>query len=74
MHIQVSIISPRDTFNKVFVRVSFWQKKPEFSNSAKVDVFVDHTDPYAEIRKRAVEAAREFFREALAAEATETPD
>jgi hypothetical protein len=74
MHIQVSTISPRDKFNKIHVRVSFWQKKPQFNNSATVEVFVDPTDSYAEIRKRAVEAAREFLTEALAAEAAESPD
>lgn len=74
MHTQVSTIQPRDKFNKVFVRVTFWQKKPQFNNSATVEVFVEHTDSYAEIRKRAIETAREFFTEALAAEAVETPD
>jgi len=73
MVIQVSMISPRDQYNKVFVRVSFCQKTVPFNSSADVSVFVEHTDSYAEIRKRAIEAARELFKEALAAEPTETP-
>jgi ribosomal protein L16/L10AE len=74
MQIHVSTISPRDKYNKIHVRVTFWQKKTQFNSSATVEVFVDHTDSYAEIRKRAIEAARELFTEALATEAAETPD
>lgn len=74
MHINVSSISPRDEFNKILVRVHFRGKKLDFSTFASVDVFIGHTDSYADIRAQAIEAAREFFREALATGAAETSE
>jgi hypothetical protein len=74
MTTKVSAISPRDKFNKIWAKVDFWQGKPEFSSSASVNVFIEHTDSYAEIRKRAIEAARDLFKEVLAGEPVETPE
>jgi hypothetical protein len=74
MNINVSAIQPRDTLQKILARVSFHDPNGPPHNSAVVDVFIEHTDSYAEIRKRAIEAAREFFKKALAAEAVETPE
>jgi hypothetical protein len=41
---------------------------------AVAEVFIDHTDSYVEIRKRAIEKAREFFTKALAADSAESVD
>lgn len=58
--------------NKVFVRVSFHDTDGPPYNGAVAEVFVDHSDSYAQIRKAAVAAAREFFQKALAAPAGES--
>jgi hypothetical protein len=73
MKIVVSQIQPRDELNKVFVNVSFSDEEGPPYNSCDVNVFVEHTDSYTEIRKRAIDAAQRFLGKALAAPPIETP-
>ena len=72
MHIKIANISPRDPTGKIFARVDFWDDKKTPHNSGTVDVFIDHSDSYAAIRKAAIEAALAFMKEALSAEPVET--
>jgi hypothetical protein len=72
MKIEVKSIEPRDEMGKVFVKVGFGEKKGPPHNSAELAVFVDHSDSYSEIRKRAIKEAHKFFKEALTFEAVET--
>jgi hypothetical protein len=73
MTVEVMQIQPRDKMNKVFARLSVHDPDGPPHNSATVDVFVEHSDSYAEIRSRAVEAARAFFSKALASGFAEHP-
>ena len=73
MTVEVFQIQPRDGMNKIFVRLSVHDPDGPPHNSATVEVFVDHSDSYSEIRSRAVEAARAFFSKALASEFAESP-
>jgi hypothetical protein len=74
MTIEVASIQPRDQLKKIFVTVFFHDELKTPHNSARVEVFIDHADSYAEIRKRAVAAACEFLTEALAAAPKETAE
>lgn len=71
MTIKVLSVQPRDQMNKVLAKVSFHDPDGPPHNSAIVDVFVDYTDSYAELRRRSIMAARSFFEKALAAEPVE---
>jgi hypothetical protein len=74
MNIRVLSVAPRP-LNKTEVKVSFCEHDsqfPEFSNRAIVDVFIDQTDSLAELRTRAIAAARELFRSGLGTDAAET--
>ncbi len=70
MNIRVVSIEPHQ-FNKVTVKVAFAGGDGAFSNRATVDVHINQGDSLAEIRKQAIEAAREFLSAALAAEPVE---
>lgn len=72
MKIEVKSIEPRDEMGKVFARVIFSDKNGPPHNSAELAVFVDYSDSYSDIRRRAIEEAQKFFKEALTFEAVET--
>lgn len=72
MKIQVANIQPRDERGKILVRITFHDdEKAGTHDNALIDVFIEHTDSYAEIRRRGIEAARDFFRRSLRAEPVE---
>jgi hypothetical protein len=59
---------------KIFVRVTFHDDEQSPHDSASVEVFIEPTDSYTEIRQRAVAKARGFFGKALASPSIETPE
>jgi hypothetical protein len=72
MKMSVRSIEPRDEVGKAFVHISLWDENGPPHNGAEIQVFVDHTDSYSEIRKRAVRKAKEFLKEVLESEDVET--
>jgi hypothetical protein len=74
MTIKILSFQPRDTISKVFVRISFHDPDGPPHNSATLDLFVDQTDSFEEIRKRAIQAARSFFEKSLSADPVETKE
>jgi ribosomal protein L16/L10AE len=74
MEITIGNISPRDSMQKILVRVCFYDPSGPPNNSGEVDVFIEQSDSYQEIRRRAIEAARSFLEKVLAAPPIEAPD
>ena len=72
MQIEVHSFAPREQLQKVAVKVSFAEDKPEFRSSAIVDVFIDQTDSLAEMREKAIQTALEFLRTVVIEDAVET--
>jgi hypothetical protein len=74
MEIAVTHIFPHRTVQgHIGVRVSFSVDVPGamFPESATVEVYVEPSDSYTEIRQRAVDKAREFLSKAVPASASE---
>ena len=65
MKITVAAVQPRDEINKVWVRVLFQSSEGPPYNNGAVEVFVEPTDSVQEIRRRAIEASRDFLQRAL---------
>ena len=65
-------IQPRDALKKIFVRVSLHDKDGPPHDSATLELFIEPTDSYEEIRKRAIAKAQVFFEKAVAEVKTET--
>ncbi len=74
MKINVFQIQARDELEKIYAVVSFHDSDGPPHNSCDVRDFIEPTDSYAEIRKRAIEAARRHLEKALAAAPIESPD
>ena len=74
MDIAVTDIFPQRTVRgQIGVKVLFTSAVEDamMDESASVEVYVEASDSYTELRKRAVEKAREFLNKALAAGSSE---
>ncbi len=73
MKITVAHILPENVSGNFRVRVNFWDSDGPPHASAEAMVYVPIADSIAEVKRRAIEQARNLFEKALAAPAEETP-
>lgn len=71
MEMNVTSIFPRDSVNKVMVRVYFHDDERKPHDNGTIEVFIESSDSYSDMRKRGLDAARAFLTRILAAEARE---
>ena len=72
MYIEVTALSPRDSFGMMLVTVSVSIKRDtDTTDGGSIDVFIPASDSLAEIRRLAVAAVRRVAQEILDAEPAE---
>ncbi len=68
MEITITQLRPRDSMNKVLVNLYIHDNEKSPHDNVQVEVFVDYTDSFLELRKNALLAARSFLEKCLVAE------
>ena len=75
MNITVQSVSPRDGFGMVHVTLAVTAKRPtSVVDGATFELFIEATDSFADIRRRALEKMRAMAQEILDAPSIESDD
>lgn len=61
MDVELSKVEFQEDYKRIFVTVTYTEEVGEVNHSARVGVFIDWTDSYAEIKPLALEKARAFL-------------
>ena len=74
MHLEVTSLSPRDSYGMMLVTVSLTAKRDnDITDGGSIDVFIPATDSLAETRRLAILALRHLAQEILDAAPVENP-
>lgn len=75
MHMEITSLSPRDSFGMMLVTVSLSVKRDsDTTDGGSIDVFIPATDSLAESRRLAILAVRRLAQDILDAPPIENPE